>query len=238
MIKNIPNVKPLPPPSFDDDDALLEFSRLASDVAHSASGAMPTKTTGVTPKRKTKKKTKRDPRGFRWQVRVWLDAAKPEQLDLGKWIHELKLKRTFAPILRNALSLYRELMIGEVDMLYQLFPDIKPPPPVPPQEIDKMKKKIESLEDQVELLKGILIKQSGPGAVDMGVKMAGQGVKPIASPVADDDDALVIRKDESSGERAAQNFLKSAFALQGTPPPKAAPIVQEVDTSEAFLNAF
>ena len=190
-------------------DGLEDIRAIAEPVWHSTNGVMPTKTAGVTPKRKSKREVKPDTRGFRWQVRTWLDANKPDQLDLGRWIHELKCQRTFAPILRNALILYRELMIGEVDMLYQLFPDIKPPPPVPPAKIEDMQKKIDSLQDQVDLLKGILIKQSGPGAVDMGVKMA--------------DDTPAIR---------------TPRVLSKPPIVVAAPVVREVDTSEAFLNAF
>lgn len=230
-----------PSPVDDDEDGLLEFSRLAADVAHSANGVMPKKVGGITPTRK-KKKSKRDPRGVRRQIQFWLDQDNPKHFFLYDWILELKAIHQFAPVVRTALAIYQELLAGETTMLYELFPKFKPaplPPPMPSPEIEKMQKKIESLEDQVELLKGILIKQSGPGAVDMGVKMAGQGLHKVAPPIAaDDDDTLVIRKDESSGERAAQNFLKSAFALQGTPPPKAAPVVQEVDTSSSFLDMF
>lgn len=234
-MKMIANAKPIPAPSFDDDDDLFEFTRLATDVAYNANGAMPIKDVGVTPKRRKKKKAKPDPRGFRWQVRVWLDANKPDQLDLGKWIHELKLKRTFAPILRNALSLYRELMEGQVDMLYQLFPDVKPAPPIiTPEKIKEMEKEIGNLRIQVD----ILIKQQSPNAVDYTVKMAGQGLHKVAPPIAADDDELVIRKDESSGERAAQNFLKSAFALQGKPSPVSKAPVVEADTSSSFLDMF
>lgn len=206
MIKQIAGARAAPSPITEDDSSLLVFRQIAESVTddrHNANGIA----------QKALRQPKPDPRGFRWQVRFWLDGDKLDQLDLGKWIHSLKCSQKFAPTVRNALTLYRELMAGETTMLYQMFPDIKPKPaplPMPSPVIEEMQKKIDSLQDQVDLLKGILIKQSGPGAVDMSVKMS------HVAPVGDAEDIeLVIRKDETSGQRSAENFLKSAFALNG-----------------------
>lgn len=151
---------------------LQEFSQLAEAVAYNANGAMPAKSVGVTPKRKKSKAPKPDPRGFRWQVRAWLDANKPDQLDLGRWIHDLKCKRTFAPILRNALSLYRELMEGQTAMLYELFPKLNPPTPKPDAENEELKKRVAVLEGQVKILEQVIVGLKLPTEIDNAVKMA------------------------------------------------------------------
>lgn len=235
-MKTIANAKPLPTPSFDDreteDDGLVVFREIAQGVAHSANGVTPKKMDGVTPNRKKKKKSKPDPRGYRWQLKFWLDSNKVDQLDLGRWIHELKLTKQFAPTVRKALALYRDLMAGEFTMLYQLFPDTKPvSPPISPEKIKEMEQEITSLRKDVDMLTGIIIKIKISETVDPSVKMSsGAGnVAPIkmltnngvnkapAPPVDDDDDSdlLVIRKDESAGQRSAENFIRSAFALNG-----------------------
>lgn len=147
-------------------DKLSEFSELANDVSR------------VTKKALSLAKPRRvssDRRRVRFSF--WLEMDKVEHILLGNWIDDLKRKRQFAPIIRTALTIYQELKRGETAMLYHCFPDLKPKPVSPPPEIEQMQKKIDSLQDQVDLLKGILIKQSGPGAVDMTVKMSGVGVR-------------------------------------------------------------
>ena len=234
-MKTIAGAKPLPTPSFDEDDGLAEIRAIAGDVAHSA-----TKKTGT----RTKKKavTKR----YRLRFSFWVNILNAEEELVADQIERLKNDRSFARVcrdgimlvsdlrkgssdllvrlfdwLRAPLELYHELLTGETTMLYELFPDVKPTPPPPSREIENMQKKIDGLQDQVDLLKGILIKQSGPGAVDMTVKMSQQpGPRPLTHnsaplPVDDDDDDLVIRKSATAGNEAAVNFIRSAFALNG-----------------------
>lgn len=191
-------------PTIDDSDDLGTIGNTAAKNGYHA--------IGVTPNRKKAKAQKADPRGFRWQVRVWLDANKPDQLSLGKWIHEQKRMRKFAPILRNALALYRELMEGKTDLLYELFPHLKPTPPPADDELRK----------RLALLEQVVISQRSPGNQDNGIKMLTNNSVPknghkatAPAPADDNSDTLVVTKDKDAGSRSAQNFINSAFALQG-----------------------
>lgn len=195
-------------PTFDD---LAEIAAIPAPVKHHANSE-PVKKSGVTPNRKKAKEQKADPRGFRWQVRVWLDANKPDQLSLGKWIHEQKRARKFAPILRNALALYRELMDGNTVLLYELFPDLKPQPTPPAPDNDDLKRRVEFLEQ-------LVLSQRSPGASNGNVKMLTANGQRATAPTVDNEDTLVVTKDVNAGAKSALNFIASAFALQGLPSP-------------------
>lgn len=215
--KNIPNREKAPSPTGSHGGDLREFAALAADVALCANGVTPKKSTGITPTRKGQKKSKSDPRGYRWQLKFWLDSAKEEQLALGRWIHELKLTKQFAPTVRKALALYRELMAGKYNMLYEEFPETKPAPPVSPEriremeeELKKLRKEHDILEGQVAILEQVIISTRLPAALE-AVKMA-----------------------DRAGEGAP---VRTPRALSAPPPVIAAAAV-EVDTSSAFLDAF
>jgi hypothetical protein len=187
-------------PTIEDDDDLGTTIPIAKSKSHNA--------IGVTPTRK-KRKPKRDPRGYRWQLKFWLDSDKPDQLSLGKWLHEQKRARKFAPLVRNALALYRELLDGKTDLLYELFPHLKPaaPPPVD-----------EEMRKRLALLERVVLTQNSTGAPSNTIKMlTANGPKAVAIATVhdDEDDKLVAVKDKNAGAKSAQNFIQSAFALQG-----------------------
>lgn len=191
-------------PTIEDDDDLSKILDIPAPSKHNANG--------VTPTRK-KRTPKPDPRGYRWQLKFWLDSDKPDQLSLGKWLHEQKRARKFAPILRNALALYRELSEGKTDLLYELFPHLKPTPPPADDELRK----------RLALLEQVVISQRSPGNQDTGVRMlTNNGHKATApAPADDNEDTLVVTKDKDAGAKSAMNFIASAFALQGQVSPLA-----------------
>jgi len=84
------------------------------------------------------------------------------------------------------------------------------------------------LQRQLERLEQLLLKQGNtPIDTPAPIKMLthnGNGPKPlqastkkVAAPMFEDedDDLLVIRKDQNAGHQSAINFIKSAFALNG-----------------------
>lgn len=195
-MRNIPNYQTAPSPTYDDDD-LLVFAAIGQDVvSHNANlrgiGNMPT----------SRRCKKPDPRGYRKQFSFWLSCGYEWQRDLGEWLMDLKHRRQFAATVRNALALYRSLQEGRADLLLEWFPWIRDCFTQPPSDVDDLKR-------EIELLKRLMLQQPPAGQ---------GGPKPlatIAAPPPDDDDALVVTVDQDAGARSAENFIKSAFALNG-----------------------
>jgi hypothetical protein len=174
-----------------------------------------------------------DGRRFRQRFVFWLNTVKDDEFALAEEIDRLKADRSFAKTIRDGIRLILDLRAKRVDVLFELFPWIKTELPAPPDDKGDLKK-------EIDFLKELMLSQyRGDG----GIKMAsvGQGPKPLtvnAAPIPvydDDDDELVIRKDETSGERSQQNFINSMLALNAMPSKK--PPV-EVDTSSSFLDMF
>ena len=61
---------------------------------------------------------------FQHQVIFWLNLMDREQEILAEYIAELRARRKFAPTVRLALELMRDLDDGNVDVLKALYPDI------------------------------------------------------------------------------------------------------------------
>lgn len=184
---------------------------------------------------------------YRLRFSFWLNILNPDEELIADEIELLKNERSFARAcrdgimlisdlrkgrsdqlialfdwLRAPLELYQSLIEGETSMLYHLFPDIAPkpmPPPAPPKEVDELKQRITILESEVDLLRGILIKQQSPGAVDTAVKMtSADGVTMVDMP----------------GQGAPVRTPRPPIAKL----PIAPPVVVEVDTSSSFLDMF
>ena len=158
---------------------------------------------------------------FRLQVRFWLDLHKAEESELADLIADLKQERTFSRVVRDGIRLMVDLGRGNLDTLVALFPWVEEA--FYERFTAKQQTSDAALKDQLARLERLLIEQgnlpiasvSAPApAVNGGPKPL--KVSPVAAPVFDDDDGaeLVIKKAKSDG-LSAQNFLDSAFGLQG-----------------------
>lgn len=58
----------------------------------------------------------------RLQFRFWLDVMREDENDLAEYVEDLKIKRSFAKTIRDALHLIRDLRAGKIDWLLFLFP--------------------------------------------------------------------------------------------------------------------
>lgn len=210
--------KQLPSPAYPDDDELLEFAAIGQAfMTHNVSDW------GVDNTSKKKQCKKPDPRGYRKQFTFWLNGGHDLQLDMGNWLMDLKQRRHFAPTIRQALALYRELKEGRVDLLFELFPWVKdcltPPPPASTD--TQLAAAISQLAQVIQAVPVI----AGQGAPRQNTGISPKPLATIPAPppvpqglplvVDDDDDALVVTKDETAGAKSASNFLRSAFALNG-----------------------
>lgn len=64
-------------------------------------------------------------KSFRKRFMFWLDLNKRDEQDLAEQIDELKEQRGFAKAIRDGLRLLIDLRRGNVDVLLELFPDIR-----------------------------------------------------------------------------------------------------------------
>lgn len=185
----------------DHTSGLIEFAQLAQAVTSSVKKQSVTSVKSVT-----------KPRAKRKRFSFWLEMDKVGQVDLKEWFAELKRRREFAPVIRLAVSLYRELVNGRYEMLYQMFPETAPKPtPAPSPEVDELKKRVAILEGQVTILQQVIISQRLPSAIDQAINDgAGQGKSHTPRPVI----------------RTRTTVIAPAV------------VMQEADTSTAFLDAF
>ena len=148
---------------------------------------------------------------FRLQIKFWLDLNKADESELADLIAELKQERTFSRVVRDGIRLAVDLWRGNLDVLLALFPWVEdafyerfvaqqPEPDI-------------SIQEQLAKLERLLIEQGHTPIMS--------GFMPVSHPrlVSDpdhsnDDPALVITQAASTGQ-SAQNFLDSAFGLQG-----------------------
>ncbi len=61
------------------------------------------------------------------QYRFWLDVLKPSEHGIAYQLDEMKLNKTrqFHKTIRDGLRLILDLQAGRVDVLFELFPDLK-----------------------------------------------------------------------------------------------------------------
>jgi len=141
---------------------------------------------------------------FQHQVIFWLNLMDREQEILADYIAELKARKKFAPTVRLALALLRDLDEGNVDVLRDMFPDIA----------DRLT--ATSLEDIKQL-----IRETQPEVIHVPAQPAGQPrtieAPQFSAPVfEEDDDTLLLAavKVEAAGKKAGVNFLNSLNNLQ------------------------
>ena len=161
---------------------------------------------------------------FRLKFTFWLDVLKPEQEALAETIEDLKRDRSFARTIRDGIRLMVSLRQRRTDVLFELFPFLQTELL---QATPKADETGSPLEQQLERIEKLLLKTSADVPVAAApqpiLEPVGQGgikqlnVPNIAAPVFDDDDdgdLLVVKKDETAGKRATQNFINAMMALQ------------------------
>jgi hypothetical protein len=158
---------------------------------------------------------------YRIMQKFWLDLDKPDHEEVNEIVHTLKQTRAYSKAIRDGLRLIFDLRAGRLDILFELFPWVRAEfleymASAQPQQSDREM----SIEKQLARIEELLVNGEPmssvpdfPNGVGEPKKMT---VPQIAAPMLEDDDAnlLVVSKAKSSGN-AAQNFLASAFALQG-----------------------
>lgn len=167
----------------------------------------------------------------RKEFKFWLYRDVTLDAQLITAIGNLKTNRSFTKMIRDGLRLLWTLGEGDITVLLELFPNIAekferpqlaPPPAV---QIDTG-----SIEMVVHSAVQSAMAQYTPPLLTAPVTPAPGGLKPLvgAKPIAmptfgdeDEDEKLVVKKDENAGMRTTENFINSFMALQKAAPPKA-----------------
>jgi hypothetical protein len=68
---------------------------------------------------------KKQRKSFRMRFVFWLDLCQEGEADLAEYIDELKEQRKFVTTIKQGLRLIRDLRAGDIDVLLELFPEIK-----------------------------------------------------------------------------------------------------------------
>jgi hypothetical protein len=161
-----------------------------------------------------------NPNPYRLQFKFWLDITRPDEESIADIIEKLKNARRYTAAVRDGLRLVWDLGQGKTDVLLELFPFVKaalaPSADGSSDSGGVSKADIERLEKLIkEAQHGPLMKEaSTTGLQPVGLKTL-SGVKPLAAPVYEDDEEMVlsVSKAEGNGD-AGMNFLKSMMALQ------------------------
>ena len=159
--------------------------------------------------------------GYRIMQKFWLDLEKPDHEEVNEIVHALKQTRAFSKAIRDGLRLIFDLRAGRLDVLFELFPWVRAEfleymASVQPQQSDREM----NIEKQLSRIEELLAKGETMTSATQTTN-GGGGPKAISIPTNSapdyDEDVvkLVMRKSESDGKQAAENFLASAFALQG-----------------------
>lgn len=154
--------------------------------------------------------------GFRKQYTFWLNYDKPEQLNIAERIDVLKERRQYSSTVRDGLRLVDDLREGNVDVLLELFPDIRQrlgvaePPPDSKTERDdsQLAAALNNLAVVLQQQKKDVVPalKSSPTQFQLGPPKALE-LEPLSE--------VKARQKTDDGGQSSQNFLNSLMALQG-----------------------
>ena len=165
---------------------------------------------------------------YRLMYRFWLDVTKPNEESIADQIELLKNERSFTATIRDGIRLICDLKDGKTDVLCELFPQFKTMLTLAPVTDGEG-----GLKDDIARLERLILEQNSQvnstghapvaAAPKPTLKPIGQGgirqltTMPVTAPNFNDDDdsdLLVVKKDETAGKRATQNFINAMMALQ------------------------
>ena len=157
---------------------------------------------------------------YRMRFDFQLNVAKDSEFAIAETIKWLKSQGLYSKTIRDGIRLICDLRDGNLDVLFELFPWVRAEfleymSSLQPQKSDTELVIAEHLE-RIETL----LSTTGSGShVSSGVGgPKAMNVPGISAPDVDKDEtdvALVMKKSERNGHQAAENFLSSAFSLQG-----------------------
>jgi hypothetical protein len=157
---------------------------------------------------------------FRLRYTFWLDTNKQDEYTLSEYVEYLKENRLFVKTVRDGLRLIADLREGRVDVLLELFPNVRKAftSSSGGGNNDDVKAAISRVEQiLLEQSAGTTYHMGGLKSLTSGIKEDGpkaMNVQKYDLPTFDDEDdldTLIVKKDTSTD--SAQNFLNSLQRL-------------------------
>lgn len=148
----------------------------------------------------------------RYRFSFWLDSQKSDEKGLHQLVNNLKAERQFASAIRDGLRLICDLRAGNTDVLYELFPNLRPPVVI-------NRGGNGDLEEIKAMLEMVVSQQSSGGYQMQSALPATTGapraldVPKLAMPVFEDDDSDTIIIKKSTSTDASANLLKAMSNL-------------------------
>lgn len=145
----------------------------------------------------------------RFRISFWLDANKDDELLLLEDIDRLKGMRKFTRTVRDGIRLMIDLQEGKVDVLFELFPDLKKR--LNSQEIGHEAERLARMEEillKIDKSNELLILDQPHHSRTSNKPKT----RELMSPDEEDLDLLEVKKDSKSN--SSENFLRSLMALQ------------------------
>ena len=159
---------------------------------------------------------------YRMRYDFQLNVAKDDELAVAEQITNLKTQGLYSKTVRDGIRLVSDLREGNLDVLFELFPWVRAEfleyvASAQPQKSDteiNIQKQLARIE---ELLANGEAAMPAPKIANGAGGPKGIKAPAVAGPLLDDDNdvELTIKKTKTDGKQSAQNFLASAFALQG-----------------------
>jgi hypothetical protein len=156
----------------------------------------------------------------RFKYNFWLDDSKKDDRVVAVTIADLKKLRAFSSVLRDGIMIVSELRQGKTDLLFKLYPwiadSLRPAASAPNSDPDDIAERVyQKMNAGGKVV--ILDSSNDPLVAAPALK----GLKPINAPqiampvIPDDDqDPIVIRRDDHAAGKGAAAFMDSVLSLQ------------------------
>jgi hypothetical protein len=131
-------------------------------------------------------------------------------MDYIKWLRSTK---QFATTVRNGLRLMWTLGEGDLSVLFELFPGLQSKLMPKNDELIEQFRQMLVQHQPLPVAQSLATAPSLPAGAPPESRPIISNFKIVLSPF-DDEDTIVIRRDEAAGSTTAENFLSAVFGLQ------------------------
>lgn len=154
-------------------------------------------------------KKRKDNRVGRQLFQFWLDNAKPDLKATVKQFNKWRSHRKLTAWIVDMWRLWEDLAAGNLDVLYEMFPNIREKM-LPPQRNDDLIEEFRlMLHSEIAAIPTLPVPAQSVGLKKMDVPQ-------LVAPTFDDEDEieLVVKVDKTAPAKLSSNFMDSVLGLQ------------------------